>query len=110
LISGGLDLDPAASFNRHNEVETDLRRLIGSISDLSGLSTDADLAATLATRAMANGMLMSAQYAGRVRSLATDVAARGAFTPELFTELSSNLASLSDSRRSLCRYPATDPG
>ncbi len=104
LLAAGLELTPATSFDRHNEVIMALHRLVDHVADESGLSTDHDLASALLARSMTTEMLMAAEYAGRMRGLGTGIAAKGAFTPSTFTALSSNLDALLEYQASIANH------
>ena len=82
------------SFAKHTQVIMQLRDLIELVSESAGLINDRSLPTALAAFTMVDDLLMSAEYAGRTRGLGTGIAARGSFTPESFTKLSSNLAAL----------------
>lgn len=101
LASNGLSLNPEESFARHTQIIMDLYHLMEFVADESGLTVDHDLATALSTRAIIADLLLVAEYAGRTRGLGTGIAAKGSFTPEAFTKLSVNVATLEEHKQEL---------
>ena len=88
LQAEGDTLSPAESFERHTALIDEVHRLITHFADQAGLSVDEDITLSLLSRAVVEDLLMSAEYAGRMRGIATGLAA-GAFDMQAFARLRS---------------------